>query len=151
VGQAPAASARPRTSRLWPAGDVTFALRQLLAKPAIASGRCHVVYASIVDAGAVARASALEGAELLRRLVDRSTGGPVVLGGGGITAINAAAVVHQTEARELHFSARRPAGAPSVSTMSGVMPIGTATDNGTSLATTISEIIEAAERAAGRQ
>ena len=92
------------------------------------------------------RPSAPEGAELLRRLVDRSAGGPIVLVGGGVTAANAAALVRQTGARELHFSARRRVVRPSGGTMSEAAPIDAAGGT-TALAARVTAIIEAAEGA----
>lgn len=97
------------------------------------------------------RPSALEGAELLRSLVDRSAGGPIVLVGGGATAVNAAELVRRTGARELHFSGRRAAGPPSAKATSETMVTGSPTDGGGSLATRVREIIEAAEASAVRR
>ena len=86
--------------------------------------------------------NALEGAERLRQLVDRSAAGPIVLVGGGVTSSNAASLVSRTGARELHFSARR-AGAPS--------PAGTEPEGEEPLAARARAIISAAEvGAAGR-
>jgi copper homeostasis protein len=60
------------------------------------------------------RASALEGADLIRRLVERARGRIEVMPGGGIRAGNAAEVVARTGAGQVHgsFSERRsdPAG-----------------------------------------
>lgn len=83
--------------------------------------------------------NALEGAERLRQLVDRSVAGPIVLVGGGVTSSNVASLVSQTGARELHFSARS-SGAPS--------PTGTEPAGGEALAARARAIISAAEAAA---
>jgi copper homeostasis protein len=48
--------------------------------------------------------SALEGADLIAKLVCRSAGRLKVLPGGGVTAANAAEILRRTGARELHFS-----------------------------------------------
>ena len=60
------------------------------------------------------RASAAEGADLIRRLIERARGRVGVLPGGGITARNAGEVVARTGAAQVHgsFSERRsdPAG-----------------------------------------
>jgi microcystin degradation protein MlrC len=67
------------------AGDVSFVLRKLLAEPDIASGRCHVVYASVVDPGAVATAFATgEGGHAQFTVggkIDPGPVGPVALSG----------------------------------------------------------------------
>jgi copper homeostasis protein len=55
-------------------------------------------------------ATALEGAEVIRELVDRSGGKTEVLAGSGVTERTAAAIVRRTGVRELHFSARAGAG-----------------------------------------
>ncbi len=51
--------------------------------------------------------SAPEGAETIARLVERAGSRLTILPGGGIRPENAAALVHSTHARELHFSAGR--------------------------------------------
>jgi copper homeostasis protein len=60
------------------------------------------------------RATAVEGADLIRRLIERARGRIEVLPGGGIRAGNAAEVVARTGAGQIHgsFSERRsdPAG-----------------------------------------
>ena len=86
--------------------------------------------------------SALEGAERLRQLVDRSLAslaGPIVLVGGGVTPSNATCLVSRTGARELHFSARRT-GTPS--------PDGAEPEGEGPLAARARAIISAAEAAA---
>ena len=49
--------------------------------------------------------SALEGADLIARLVERAAGRIVVMPGGGVNERTAACVAAQTGARELHFTA----------------------------------------------
>lgn len=67
------------------AGDVSFALRQLLAEPTVASGRRQVVHASIVDPAAVATAFATgEGGRVELSVggkIDSGPAGPVALSG----------------------------------------------------------------------
>jgi len=54
-----------------------------------------------------ARASAVDGAPLIRRLVERSDGCIVVMPGAGVTPQNIAALAEATGATELHASAKR--------------------------------------------
>src|SRR5262249_18467178 len=49
--------------------------------------------------------SVLEGAPLIRRLIERAAGRLVVMPGGDITARNAARISAETGAAELHFAA----------------------------------------------
>lgn len=49
--------------------------------------------------------NALEGAPLIRRLIERAGGRIIVMPGGGITARNVARVVRETGAGEIHFAA----------------------------------------------
>jgi copper homeostasis protein len=49
--------------------------------------------------------NALEGAPLIRRLIERSGGRIIVMPGGGITARNVARVLQETGAAEIHFAA----------------------------------------------
>ena len=67
------------------AGDVSFALGQLLDEPAVVSGACRVAYASIVDPGAVAMAFfAGEGAHVELTVggkIDPAPAGPAALSG----------------------------------------------------------------------
>jgi copper homeostasis protein len=53
--------------------------------------------------------TALEGAEVIRGLANRSDGRIVVMAGSGVTEATAAQVVRRTGVRELHFSARASA------------------------------------------
>ncbi len=54
-----------------------------------------------------ARSSALEGASLLRALVERAAGRIAVMPGAGVTAHNVAELARLTGAREFHASAKR--------------------------------------------
>lgn len=47
----------------------------------------------------------LEGAPLIRRLIERSAGRMVIMPGGDISARNVARIVHETGAKEIHFAA----------------------------------------------
>jgi copper homeostasis protein len=49
--------------------------------------------------------NALEGAPLIRRLIEAATGRLIVMPGGGITARNVARVLAETGASEIHFAA----------------------------------------------
>ncbi len=53
--------------------------------------------------------SVLEGAPLIRRLIERAAGRIVIMPGGDITARNAARIAAETGAREFHFAAFAPA------------------------------------------
>jgi copper homeostasis protein len=53
--------------------------------------------------------TALEGAEVIRSLANRSDGRIIVMAGSGVTEATAAQVVRRTGVRELHFSARASA------------------------------------------
>lgn len=55
-------------------------------------------------------ASALEGAELIRRLVDDAAGKIIILAGGGVTAENCREIVRLTGVEELHASAKHTVG-----------------------------------------
>jgi copper homeostasis protein len=55
--------------------------------------------------------SAEDGIPLIRRLVERAGGRIVILPGSGVTAANAARIVRETGAREIHASCRGPGGA----------------------------------------
>lgn len=50
-------------------------------------------------------ANALEGAPLIRHLIERAKGRIIIMPGGGITARNAGRVVRETGAGEIHFAA----------------------------------------------
>jgi copper homeostasis protein len=50
--------------------------------------------------------TALEGADVIRSLTDRSDGRIIVMAGSGVTEATVAQVVRRTGVRELHFSAR---------------------------------------------
>jgi copper homeostasis protein len=52
--------------------------------------------------------SVLEGAPLIRRLIDRAAGRLIVMPGGDITARNAAWIAAETGAQEFHFAAFAP-------------------------------------------
>jgi copper homeostasis protein len=52
--------------------------------------------------------SVLEGAPLIRRLIDRAAGRLIVMPGGDITARNAARIAVETGAQEFHFAAFAP-------------------------------------------
>jgi copper homeostasis protein len=54
------------------------------------------------------RATAIEGAEQIRRLVDRAAGGIEILPGGGVNARNAAEVVQLTRCTQIHIGASGP-------------------------------------------
>ena len=47
----------------------------------------------------------LEGAPLIRRLIELAAGRIIVMPGGGITARNVARIVRETGASEIHFAA----------------------------------------------
>jgi copper homeostasis protein len=49
--------------------------------------------------------NALEGAPLIRRLIELAAGRLIVMPGGGITARNVARIVRETGAGEIHFAA----------------------------------------------
>jgi copper homeostasis protein len=59
-----------------------------------------------------AERTALEGAALLRRLVERAGERIIVMPGGGIRASNVRELVRRTGARELHFTARAEMASP---------------------------------------
>jgi copper homeostasis protein len=49
--------------------------------------------------------SVLEGAPLIKRLIELAAGRLIVMPGGGITARNVARIIRETGANEIHFAA----------------------------------------------
>jgi copper homeostasis protein len=92
------ALARPLTVTFHRAFDET-------SDPAAAFGDVLALGANrlLTSGGAT---TALEGAEVIRALVDRSGGKIEVMAGSGVTERTAAEIVRRTGVRELHFSAR---------------------------------------------
>jgi copper homeostasis protein len=72
------------------------------------------------------RSTALEGAEVLRRMVQHATGDLVIAAAGGITPANVVEVVERTGVREVHFAAQRPlppASGPTLSSCNEAAPV----------------------------
>jgi copper homeostasis protein len=114
------AAARPASVTFHRAFDAT-------ADPAAA-------FADVLSLGADrlltsgAAPTALDGADLIARLVARAGDQLVVLPGGGVTEATAAAIVAATGARELHFSGRSSPGTatrPLATRLSAIMAAAT--------------------------
>ena len=58
--------------------------------------------------------TALEGAACIASLVRQAAGRTIILAGGGVNAVNVAAVVAQAGVREVHFAARRKVDSPMI-------------------------------------
>jgi copper homeostasis protein len=69
-------------------------------------------------------ANALDGAGVIADLVRRAAGRLAIMPGGGVTAANAAEILHRSGARELHFSGRGDPAVPLPGRLAAIIAAG---------------------------